>query len=45
MLTVGEGAGSKGGAAPMNELDVPDLQAAFNDASEAVRIVAILSPT
>lgn len=29
----------------MNELDVPDLQAAFNDASEAVRIVAILSPT
>ena len=29
----------------MNELDVPDLQATFNDASEAVRIVAILSPT
>ena len=29
----------------MNELEEPDLQAAFNDASEAVRVVAILSPT
>ena len=29
----------------MDELGVPDLQAAFNDASEAVRVVAILSPT
>ena len=45
MLTVIEGAGSERSAAPMNELDGPDLQAAFNDASEAVRIVAILSPT
>ena len=29
----------------MNGLEEPDLQAAFNDASEEVRVVAILSPT
>ena len=34
-----------GGAARMDALGVPDLQSAFNDAREAVRVLAILSPT